>query len=62
MSEWRTELRVGVVRMDGTDAVDLLNRLSTNDVSDLTESMTKDTLLVNNQGKLIDWIRVQCLD
>ena len=62
MSEWRTELRVGVVRMEGTDAVELLNRLSTNDVSNLSKSMTKDTLLVNNQGKLIDWIRAHCID
>ncbi|MEM6731478.1 MAG: hypothetical protein AAF658_07965 [Myxococcota bacterium] len=56
--EWVAEVRVGLVEMGGEDALDLLNRLSTNELTDLPPGGLRDTLLTTNQGRLIDWLRV----
>lgn len=55
-------LSVGVVRLVGEDALDLLNRLSTNDLAELPPGTFSHTLLTTSQGKLIDWLRVASLD
>lgn len=48
--------------MSGEDALDLLNRLSTNDLGGLERGETRNTLLTTSQGKLLDWVRVTRMD
>lgn len=59
MSEdWYAKFQVGIVTMRGDDALDLLNRLSTNDLSVIEPGEVVQTLLTTSQGKLVDWLRV----
>jgi len=45
---------VGRLRINGDEAIDLLDRLSTNRLSDLEEGSVMGTVLTNNKGRIID--------
>lgn len=48
-----------VVRIDGDDRVDLLHRLSTNDLTTLSEEgHVVSTLFTTAQGRIVDWVRL----
>lgn len=48
---------VGVLRMRGKDRLDLLQRLSTNDLRPLVEPDTvRQTVFTTHQGKILDWV------
>jgi folate-binding protein YgfZ len=49
---------VGLLRASGKDAVDLLDRLSTNDLSGLALGKGVSTVLTTNKGRVIDLLRV----
>ena len=44
----------GVLRMMGNDAVDLLQRISTNDFRDFKEGSAVQTVLLSDKGRLVD--------
>jgi tRNA-modifying protein YgfZ len=44
----------GVLRIDGNDTLDLINRLSSNKVDDLGEGQARETLFTNEKGRVID--------
>jgi len=47
----------GVLRVGGADRVDLLHRISTNDLTALRQiGRSRDTVFTTNQGKMIDWV------
>ena len=48
----------GRMRVSGEDAVDLLDRLSTNDLSNLRPGTGAGTVLTTNKGRVIDFLRV----
>ena len=48
----------GILRMTGQDALDLLNRLSTNKLLDLEVGNGTSTILTTNKGRIIDLLRV----
>ena len=48
----------GRLRVSGEDAVDLLDRLSTNDLSNLRPGTGAGTVLTTNKGRVIDFMRV----
>ena len=48
----------GRMRVSGEDAVDLLDRLSTNDLSNLRQGTGAGTVLTTNKGRVIDFLRV----
>ncbi|MEO1170874.1 MAG: glycine cleavage T C-terminal barrel domain-containing protein [Myxococcota bacterium] len=58
MENSSASLACALVRLTGEDALDLLNRLSTNDLGTLAEGGCAETLLTTSQGKMIDWVRV----
>ncbi|MBM3947943.1 MAG: aminomethyl transferase family protein [SAR202 cluster bacterium] len=49
---------VGRLRLDGKDALDLLNRLSTNQLLDLALGQGRPTVLTSNKGRIIDLLTV----
>ena len=50
---------VGVVRLSGRDRIDLLQRLSTNDVARLAVAGSVfSTVLTNEKGRIVDWLQV----
>ena len=49
---------VGRLRFGGKDALDLLNRLSTNQLLDLTPGQGRPTVLTSNKGRIIDLLTV----
>ena len=49
---------IGLIRLKGTDGLDLLNRLSTNLVFPLEEYSWCDTVLTSEKGRIIDVLRV----
>ena len=49
---------VGLLRVEGKDAVDLLDRLSTNDLSSLAPGTGASTVLTTNKGRVIDLLTV----
>lgn len=49
---------VGRLRFGGKDALDLLNRLSTNQLLDLAPGQGKPTVLTSNKGRIIDLLTV----
>ena len=53
---------VGVLRLSGGDAVDLLDRLSTNDLRGLTPGTGAGTVLTTNKGRIIDFLTVVRMD
>jgi tRNA-modifying protein YgfZ len=53
---------VGLLRASGKDAVDLLDRLSTNDLSGLAPGKGASTVLTTNKGRVIDLLTVAHLN
>jgi folate-binding protein YgfZ len=49
---------VGLLRFEGKDAVDLLDRLSTNDLAALAPGIGASTVLTTNKGRVIDLLTV----
>lgn len=47
---------IGRLRINGNDAIDLLDRLSTNRLVDLEEGRVMGTVLTNNKGRIIDLV------
>ena len=54
--------RPAVLAMRGPDSLDLLQRISTNDVANLKSGETKATVLISEKAKIIDLIRVFVMD
>jgi folate-binding protein YgfZ len=53
------QLQNDIVQVGGKDRVDLLHRLSTNDLTPLaTTGQVRSTLFTTSQGRLIDWVTV----
>jgi len=48
----------GVIRIDGRDALDLINRLGTNRIDHLRPGEVRETLLTTEKGRIIDAILV----
>ena len=48
----------GRLRVSGEDAIDLLDRLTTNDLSQLRPGTGAGTVLTNSKGRVIDFLRV----
>ncbi len=59
---FREERFQGVIRVDGKDTLELLNRLSTARVDNLKPGGVRETLLVNEKGRFIDAILVVPVD
>jgi folate-binding protein YgfZ len=53
---------VGRLRLDGKDTLDLLDRLSTNDLTGLAPGSSVSTVLTTNKGRVIDLLTVYMLD
>ena len=49
---------LGRLKVSGTDAIDLLNRLSTNNLDDLQVGQVEGTVLTTNKGRIIDLLFV----
>lgn len=49
---------LGKIAVKGRDALDLLNRISTNDLTHLATGTMSDTVFVSPKGRLIDFCRV----
>jgi len=49
---------VGRLKVSGTDALDLLNRLSTNNLEHFTPDKCMGTILTNNKGRIIDLLTI----
>ena len=52
----------GRLRIAGADALDLLNRLTTNDLSSLPEGTARSTVLTNGDARVIDHLRLAAAD
>jgi folate-binding protein YgfZ len=52
----------GRIDASGKDSLDLLNRLSTNELSSLQCGTGTTTVLTSNKGRIIDWLIVENLD
>ncbi|MBD3224153.1 MAG: hypothetical protein GF313_05450, partial [Caldithrix sp.] len=48
--------------LKGKDALDLLNRISTNDLSVMVTGASRDTIFTSPKGRIIDFCRVVALD
>jgi folate-binding protein YgfZ len=53
---------IGRLKVSGKDAIDLLNRLSTNKLEDLETGRMMGTVLTSNKGRIIDLLFVLRLD
>lgn len=49
---------IGRVKISGSDGLDLLNRLTTNKLDDLTQGRMEGTVLTTNKGRIIDLLFV----
>jgi len=47
---------IGVFRLDGNDVTDFLQRVSTNDLNKLSNKNTLRTVLLNDKGKIVDFV------
>ena len=52
----------GRLRIAGADALDLLNRLTTNDLSSLPDGTARSTVLTNGDARVIDHLRLAAAD
>ncbi len=52
----------GRLRITGADALDLLNRLTTNDLSSLPDGTARSTVLTNGDARVIDHLRLAAAD
>ena len=48
----------GVLRMTGEDALDLINRLSTNEVEEISAGSGLSTVLTTNKGRVVDLLTI----
>ncbi|NUN71326.1 MAG: hypothetical protein HUU02_16635 [Bacteroidetes bacterium] len=55
---WSGHIPCSLLQLKGNDALDLLQRISTNDVAGMTDGTVRKTLLVSDKGRLIDTIWV----
>jgi folate-binding protein YgfZ len=54
---------VGVVRVSGTDRLDLLDRLAANDLRSLAEpGRLRSTVFTTNKGRIVDWVWILSRD
>ena len=53
---------VGRLRITGADALDLLNRLTTNQLDELPEGHARLTVLTNGDARVIDVLALAALD
>jgi len=53
---------VDVLLLDGTDVIDFLHRMSTNEVRDLVEATGKTTIFTNEKGRIIDVVDLYYLN
>lgn len=49
---------IGLAKISGTDALDFLNRMSTNDMANLNHGHYRKTVLTNDKGRIIDLIYI----
>jgi len=47
---------IGVFRLNGKDVTDFLQRVSTNDIKKLSDKNTLRTVLLNDKGKIVDFV------
>lgn len=59
---FRDERARGVVRIDGRDALDLLNRLTTAKLDDLAPGQVRETLVTTEKGRVMDAVLVVPVD
>jgi folate-binding protein YgfZ len=50
------ENKAGFLTLKGSESIDLLNRLSTNDLKNLKESLVRPTILTSEKGRMIDLV------
>lgn len=55
---WSIARQFGVLRLSGSDSLDLLNRLSTNRLDTLIGGQGRQTVLTNEKGRIIDVLTV----
>ncbi|MEJ2543498.1 MAG: glycine cleavage T C-terminal barrel domain-containing protein [Calditrichaceae bacterium] len=49
---------LGKISLNGTDTIDLINRISTNDMTKLFMSTVCDTVFITPKGRIVDYCRV----
>ena len=49
---------MGVLRAKGADVLDLIDRLSTNDISKLEDNAWMDTVFTTNKGRIVAQVRL----
>lgn len=52
------EMPLGVLSIKGVDAKDFLQRMSTNDLSNLSEKKSLCTAFINSKGRMVDFVHV----
>ena len=52
----------GVLKLSGPDGLDLLHRISTNDLSSLQDGQHKETILTTEKGRIVDIVSVVRMD
>jgi folate-binding protein YgfZ len=55
---WRNCSRIGKITAKGADRIDLLNRLSTNELKDLQPGAGRQTVLTTEKGRIVDVLTV----
>ena len=58
LSVFRDAKNLGILHITGKDTLDLINRMSTNNVIDIDPFHTTHTILTNDKGRIIDIIYV----
>jgi tRNA-modifying protein YgfZ len=59
MSTWAATAPAGVLRVSGKDRLDLLHRISTNDLRPLASAdTTAATVFTNEKGRIVDWVTI----
>ncbi len=53
---------IGTLKISGADRLDLLHRLTTNDVRDLKPGRSAQTALLTTKGRIIDILTIHCFD
>ena len=53
---------LGVLHITGSDRLDLLHRLTTNDLLSLKPGQWRETVLTNSKGRIIDLLSVYCFE
>ena len=59
---FRDAKNLGILHITGKDTLDLINRMSTNNVIDVNPFHTTHTILTNDKGRIIDIIYVINMD